>query len=107
MAKRPEDRYTSALEFARALQRVQIGHGMQPTPIDVVEEEFAAPQHDEGEEETRFRGILRIDAQSHGGLVARLQLATARDLLVAVLRTPESDTQAQVRVLAHSEPPDS
>jgi serine/threonine protein kinase len=64
MAKRPEERYASALEFARALQRVQIGHGMQPTPIDVVEEELAAPQHDEGEEETRFRGIVRIDAQT-------------------------------------------
>ncbi|GAB6859512.1 serine/threonine-protein kinase [Microbacterium xylanilyticum] len=64
MAKRPEDRYASALEFARALQRVQIGLGMQPTTIDVVEEELAATPHEDGEEETRFRGIMRIDAQT-------------------------------------------
>ncbi|MDQ4213456.1 serine/threonine-protein kinase [Microbacterium capsulatum] len=64
MAKRPEDRYASALEFARALQRVQIGLGMQPTSIDVVEEELASTPHDDGEEETRFRGIVRIDAQT-------------------------------------------
>ncbi|MGN8025481.1 serine/threonine-protein kinase [Microbacterium sp. 22242] len=64
MAKRPEDRYASALEFARALQRVQIGLGMQPTTIDVVEEELSSALHDDGEEETRFRGIVRIDAQT-------------------------------------------
>lgn len=74
MAKKPEERYASALEFARALQRVQIGLGMQPTPIDVVEEEIAAAPHDEAEEETRFRGIVRIDAQTGptvpGGVLA-------------------------------------
>lgn len=64
MAKRPSDRYTSALEFARALQRVQIGLGMQPTSIDVVEDDLVATAHDDGEEETRFRGIVRIDAQA-------------------------------------------
>ncbi len=64
MAKDPARRYASAMEFARALQRVQIEHGMQATPIDVVEEELVDDQGDDGEERTRFRGVTNIDAQA-------------------------------------------
>ncbi|MGC0369908.1 serine/threonine-protein kinase [Microbacterium sp. SLBN-111] len=64
MAKDPAARYATALEFGRALQHVQILHGMQETPIDV-EEDDILPFEDEGEEKaTRFRGITSIDAQS-------------------------------------------
>ncbi len=64
MAKSPDQRYASAIEFARALQRVQIEHGMQATQIDVLEEELVEEDADEGEERTRFRGVTSIDAQS-------------------------------------------
>lgn len=64
MAKDPQQRYTSAIEFARALQRVQIEHGMQATQIDVVEDEFLDEDDAEGEERTRFRGVTSIDAQA-------------------------------------------
>ena len=65
MAKDPAQRYASAIEFARALQRVQIEHGMQATQIDVLEEELVDEDGDDpGEERTRFRGVTSIDAQS-------------------------------------------
>lgn len=64
MAKDPRQRYASAMEFARALQRVQISqHGMQETPLDVLEEEFVEAEEDDGEERTRFRNVTNIDAQ--------------------------------------------
>lgn len=63
LAKDPAQRPQSALEFARDLQRVQISLGMQPTPVDVVEDEVVEHVDDDGEERTRFRGITSIDAQ--------------------------------------------
>ncbi|MEZ3160509.1 serine/threonine-protein kinase [Microbacterium sp. BWT-B31] len=63
MAKNAADRHQSAIEFARALQRVQIELAMQTTTIDVVEDEFVAEEEDDDEGRTRFRGITSIDAQ--------------------------------------------
>ena len=63
MSKSPVARPQSAIEFARALQKVQIELGMQATPIDVIEEDFAAAEEDDEAEETRFSGVRRIDAQ--------------------------------------------
>lgn len=64
MAKSPTDRYVTAIEFARALQRVQRELGMQPTTIDVVEDEITADdEEDDDEGRTRFRGITSIQAQ--------------------------------------------
>lgn len=67
LAKTPRDRYASAAEFARALQRVQIELGMQATPIDVIEDELSPRDDDDADEPTRFRGITNIDAQSGPG----------------------------------------
>lgn len=64
MAKDPRERYQSAIEFARALQRVQIEHGMQATQIDVIEDELLDDDDTDGEERTRFRGVTSIDAQA-------------------------------------------
>ncbi len=65
MAKDPAQRYASAIEFARALQRVQIAqHGMQETPLDVLEEELVDVEEDDGEERTRFRNVTNIEAQA-------------------------------------------
>lgn len=65
MSKDPAARYATALEFGRALQHVQIQHGMQETPIDVEEDDILPFDDDEGEEKaTRFRGVTSIAAQS-------------------------------------------
>lgn len=67
MSKRPDDRYPSAVAFARALQKVQIELAHSVTPIDIVDEH---PQH-EGEDDdddglTRVREVRSInpDTQS-------------------------------------------
>jgi eukaryotic-like serine/threonine-protein kinase len=63
MAKSPADRYASALDFARALQKVQIelSHGV--TPVDILDD---APidevADDDGDDPlTRVRGVVSID----------------------------------------------
>ncbi|MDT0156123.1 protein kinase [Microbacterium sp. ARD32] len=67
MAKRPDDRYPSAVAFARALQKVQIELAHSVTPIDIVDEH---PSHDELEDDddglTRVREVRSInpDTQS-------------------------------------------
>ncbi len=64
MAKNPDERYSSAIEFGRALQKVQIEHGMQPSPLEVMEDEIASLDEDDDDGRTQFRGITNIDAQS-------------------------------------------
>ncbi|WP_309127383.1 protein kinase [Microbacterium sp.] len=67
MAKRPEERYPSAVAFARALQKVQIELAHSVTPIDIVDEH---PHHDGDEDDddglTRVREVRSInpDTQS-------------------------------------------
>ncbi|MGV8907382.1 MAG: protein kinase domain-containing protein [Propionicimonas sp.] len=63
MARNPAARNGSAMEFARALQRLQIELGMQATPVDVVEEATDLLEHEEDEGRTRIRSIVTIDAQ--------------------------------------------
>lgn len=65
MAKRRTARYARAIEFARALQRVQIELGMQATPVDVVEDEIDVHAEDD-DGRTRFRSVTSIDAQPTG-----------------------------------------
>ncbi|WP_309066655.1 serine/threonine-protein kinase [Microbacterium sp.] len=61
MAKNPEERYPSAVAFARALQKVQIELAHSVTPIDIVDEH---PQSDEAEDDgdglTRVREVRSI-----------------------------------------------
>ncbi|HXR44422.1 MAG TPA: serine/threonine-protein kinase [Pseudolysinimonas sp.] len=64
MAPRREDRYSSAVEFARALQRIELELGYAPTGIEVPVidvEPVVAP--DGGEDETRMRAIPTVDPQ--------------------------------------------
>lgn len=67
MSKRPEDRYPSAVAFARAMQKVQIELAHSVTPIDIVDEH---PQHDAEDDDddglTRVREVRSIspDTQS-------------------------------------------
>ena len=65
MASRRSDRFATAVEFARALQRVELELGYTPTTIevpniDVVEVERPAAG---GEDETRVRSVSTIAAQ--------------------------------------------
>ncbi|MDF2442930.1 MAG: hypothetical protein JWR01_1133 [Subtercola sp.] len=62
MGKRPSDRYSSALEFARALQKVQLELSLSVTPADVLDDALPAQvEHDEDDGNTRIRGIVTID----------------------------------------------
>lgn len=67
MASRREDRFATALDLARALQRVELELGYAPTTVDVpnlsVDE---APRENAADDDdaTRARGVATIDAQT-------------------------------------------
>jgi serine/threonine protein kinase len=62
MAKNPDDRYPSAVAFARALQKVQIELSHSVTPIDIVDEHPSPEElEDDGDGLTRVREIVSID----------------------------------------------
>ncbi|CAL4858579.1 serine/threonine-protein kinase [Microbacterium sp. MM2322] len=61
MAKRPGDRYESAVAFARALQKVQIELAHSVTPIDILDDAPPIEDQEEDGELTRVRGIVSID----------------------------------------------
>jgi serine/threonine protein kinase len=62
MAKSPADRYPSALEFARALQKVQIELAHSVTPIDIIDDGTPAGVVDDADDGlTRVRGVVSID----------------------------------------------
>ncbi|GAT74328.1 serine/threonine protein kinase-related protein [Microbacterium sp. HM58-2] len=62
MAKNPDDRYPSAVAFARALQKVQIELSHSVTPIDIVDEHPPAEDlEDDDDGLTRVRQVVSID----------------------------------------------
>ncbi len=61
MAKEPGQRYTSALEFARALQGVQAELRLSVTTIDVIEEREEADESERTTTDTRFTTFIEID----------------------------------------------
>ncbi|RFA17263.1 hypothetical protein B7R21_00555 [Subtercola boreus] len=62
MSKKASDRYGSALEFARALQKVQLELSLSVTPADVLDDALPAQvEEDEDDGNTRIRGIVTID----------------------------------------------
>lgn len=66
LAKRPGDRFDSAVAFARALQRVQIELSQSVTPIDILDDSPLADEDEEADGElTRVRGIVSIEPQTH------------------------------------------
>ncbi|MDX2399319.1 serine/threonine-protein kinase [Microbacterium algeriense] len=67
MAKNPDDRFPSAVAFARALQKVQIELSHSVTPIDIVDDHPPAEDlEDDGDGLTRVREIVSIDPGMHG-----------------------------------------
>ncbi|MBH0129520.1 serine/threonine-protein kinase [Salinibacterium sp. NK8237] len=67
MASRRDDRFATALDFARALQRVELELGYAPTTVDVPNLAVDQVTHsgtDAGDDDaTRARGVATIDAQ--------------------------------------------
>jgi serine/threonine protein kinase len=66
MATRPEERYATAIEFARALQRIELELGYSPTSIEVpnlVARDGDGRPKPSGEDETRVRSVSTIAAQ--------------------------------------------
>src|SRR5690606_697179 len=67
MASRREDRFATAVEFARALQRVELELNYAPTTIDVpnliVADTVRDGASDDDEDATRARGVATIQAQ--------------------------------------------
>lgn len=62
MSKNPNDRFPSAVAFARALQKVQIELSHSVTPIDIVDEHPSQEElEDDGDGLTRVREIVSID----------------------------------------------
>ncbi len=67
MANRRSDRYPSAVDFARALQRIELELGYNPTGIEVPNLNIAKqekPAASESEDETRVRSVVTIAAQA-------------------------------------------
>lgn len=66
MAKSVDDRYESAIAFARALQKVQIELSHSVTPIDILDDGVAEDvEEDEDDGLTRVRGVVSIDPQTN------------------------------------------
>ncbi len=65
MSPRRENRYPSAIEFARALQRVELELGYAPTTIEVplLDEEELHPSESGGDDETSLRNVQQVIAQ--------------------------------------------
>src|SRR5690606_7680404 len=63
MAGDRRDRYASAVDFARALQSVELELSYAPTPLDVPGLTVVEVAPDDGGEATRVRGVTSIAAQ--------------------------------------------
>lgn len=65
MSPRREDRYPSAVEFARALQRIELELGYAATTIEVPNLASARDESEpDGDDATRARSVRTVDAQS-------------------------------------------
>ncbi|MFT4228816.1 MAG: serine/threonine-protein kinase, partial [Microbacterium sp.] len=66
MATSPADRYVSALDFARALQKVQIELSHAVTPVDILDDALSDDvDKDDGDDGlTRVRGVVSIEPET-------------------------------------------
>lgn len=113
MAKNPDDRYPSAVAFARALQKVQIELAHSVTPIDIVDDHPPAEDlDDDGDGLTRVREIVSIDPDV--AAFTRPSATTERKSAAPLPDVPRFDSPeraeavdeaTQMRVPAASAPP--
>lgn len=74
MATRRDDRFATAVDFARALQRVELELGYAPTGIDIptgAGVQHVKPDAPAGDDETRARSVVSISAQAPAAAPAR------------------------------------
>lgn len=90
MATQPGDRFGSAVDFARALQRVELELGYAPTAIDVPHLAVAAQPRtgDEPEDETRARSVVTVEAQKPQPERIEVPPPAPKDLDVTQRRSP-------------------
>jgi hypothetical protein len=100
MAVRREDRYPSAVEFGRALQRVELELGYAPTGIEVpnlVAAEADAAATGDDVDATRARSVRTIEAQVAAGTAPAAADATrARSVREIAAQLPAAQTEAPV-----------
>ncbi|MEP6481236.1 MAG: protein kinase [Rhodoglobus sp.] len=81
MASDRADRFSTAVDFARALQRVELELGYAPTTIDVPNLTVSAPDRsaaaEGGEDETKVRSVATIQAQPAVGMPPAAASGTA------------------------------
>jgi len=93
MATRRDDRFATAVDFARALQRVELELGYAPTGIDiptVAGVQHVKPEAPAGDDETRARSVVSISAQAPS-------VAPARQAPEALPEEPSSADATRVR----------
>jgi serine/threonine protein kinase len=91
MAKREDDRFGSALEFARALQKVQLELSLSVTPADVLDDSLpSAAEEEEDDGNTRIRGIVTIDPTAPIAGTANRRPAAAPAPSVPAVSAPQA-----------------
>ncbi|GAA2898027.1 protein kinase domain-containing protein [Microbacterium esteraromaticum] len=92
MAKNPDDRYPSAVAFARALQKVQIELAHSVTPIDIVDEHPSADElEDDDDGLTRVREVRSISPQGEAENATRPSARTERKAAPVIGDIPRFD----------------
>ncbi|GAA1814015.1 protein kinase domain-containing protein [Agromyces neolithicus] len=92
MATRRDDRFPSAVEFARALQRIELELGYAATSIEVpnLASSREAPADDDAADATRARSVRTVEAQApRGEPIAPAPKAPAADDDRTRARTPQ------------------
>jgi serine/threonine protein kinase len=97
LSRNPDDRYPSAMALARALQRVQIERGMQPTTVDVMDDAVEDDERIEDDGRTVVRPVVTIDAQSTGP-INRPTPELLHDSAVSTLVRQPADGAAQTQL---------
>jgi len=110
MAKNPDDRFPSAVAFARALQKVQIELSHSVTPIDIVDDHPPADEVDDDNDGlTRVREIVSIDPEVASSLTRPSATTQPKGPSIVLPEVPRFDTpmpadapvdQTQIRVPA-------
>ncbi len=110
MATDPSQRFATAVEFARALQRVELELGYSRTELEIPNLSLTAPVRDEGgaaEDETRVRQVATIDAQSAPASADETQVRSVRPIdaqapAVAASSAPLTSRATEASVAEHT-----
>jgi len=98
MATRPEDRYASALEFGRALQRVELELGYPATTLEVAEATPAVAAGGGGDaDETRVRAIPTISPTISPAPAPASPASPPTEPRTSAIPEPESRQKAATR----------